>query len=526
MAPTDDGDSLDLRHYLGVFRRRWWIIALSGGIAAATALAVSFVQTPVYEARSSLLIQQQTSDALFNPTTGQPNDPQRDVDTEIQVVESLPIRTAVQKKLGHDVPDVSASSVAGTNVIEVSVRSTDRARAAAAANEYARQYIGFKRKQAVDDVLGAATQVKDKITQLEQQLAALPAASGQRAGFEQQISLFQQQLDQLQVGASLKTGGAQLVATAQIPQQAVEPTPLRNALLALAVGLVLGIAIAFLVDHFDDRIRSKEAFEDAAPGVAVLGLIPPVPGWSEPTEEHLATIELSGSPMAEAYRSARTAIQFLAIENPVKVLQITSAVPAEGKTTTAANLAVVFAHTGTRTVLIDCDLRRPRLHKFFGLPDAPGLTDVLLGRAQVEDVIQSVPDSPGLWLLPSGTKTTKPSELLATGAFARLVESVELSADFVIIDSPPVLPVTDGLVVANRVDATILIATTGQTTRRNIRRSLELCRQVGAPIVGAILNKVGEQEQYSYGRYGSYSYGGRSNGRRETTSEIPAAEKL
>ena len=423
-------------------------------------------------------------------------------------------------------PDVSASAVTGTNVIEVAVRSTDPKRAAAAADEYANAYITFKRKQAVDDVLGAATQVKDKITQLEGQLAALPADSSQRDGLEQQITLFQQQLDQLQVGASLKTGGAQLVAQAQVPDTPVEPQPLRNTLLALAVGLVLGIAIAFLVDHFDDRIRSKEDFEEASPGVAVIGLVPPVPGWSEVTEEHLATVELSASPMAESYRSVRTAIQFLAIESPVKVLQITSPVPGEGKTTTAANLAVVFASTGTRTVLIDCDLRRPRLNRFFGLPNEPGLTDVLLGRAQVEEVVRPVPDIPGLWLLPAGVKASNPSELLATASFARLIESVELSSDFVIVDSPPLLPVTDGLVVASRVDATILIATTGQTTRRNIRRSMELCRQVDAPIVGAILNKVSEQEQYAYSRYG-YAYGPRSRNRRGTSgSEIPASERL
>lgn len=504
MASPDDDDGLDLRHYLGVFRRRWWIIAACVGITSATALAASVLQTQVYEASSTLVIQERTSDTLFDPTTGQANDPQRAVATEVEVIERLPVRAAVQKALGRDVPEVSASSVTDTNVIELTVRSTDPALAARAADAYAEAYIEGKRTQAVDDVLGAATQVQDKIAQLQQQLDALPAASVQRDGLEQQIALFQQQLDQLQVGASLKTGGAQLVAEAEVPTSPVEPTPLRNTALAALVGLLLGIGIAFLVDHFDDRIRSKEDFEEVASGATVHGLIPSMPGWRKAAEEHLATVEMSASPIAEAYRSLRTSIQFMAIENPIKVLQITSAVPGEGKTTTAANLAVMFARAGVRTVLIDCDLRRPRLHRFFGLPTRAGLTDLLVGNAQLEDVISPVEADKQLWVIGAGARTSNPSELLATSVFQRKLETVRQSADFVILDSPPILPVTDGLVIANRVDATILVATADQTTSRNLRRTIELLRQVGAPLVGAILNRVGQQEQYGYSRYGGY----------------------
>lgn len=512
MPSPDEGDGVDLRHYLGVLRRRWWIIAACVGLTAASALAASLLQTSVYEASATLLIQQRTSDTLFDPNTGQANDPQRAVDTEVQVVESRPVRQAVQKKLGNDVPAVSASSVTGTNVIKVSVRSTDPALAANAANEYAAAYVQFKRKQAVDDVLGAATQVQRKISQLQQQLAALPAGSGQRAGFEQQIALFQQQLDQLQVGASIKTGGAEIVAKAGTPTSPVEPKPLRNTALGAALGLLLGVGLAFLVDHFDDRIRSKEDFEDVAAGIPVLALIPSMPGWRKPAEEHVATLEISASPIAEAYRSVRTAIQFMAIETPVKVLQITSPVPGEGKTTTAANVAVVFARAGARTVLIDCDLRRPRLHRFFGLSSEPGLTDLVIGQAQLEHVIKPVEADKQLWVVPAGTSTPNPSELLATAAFQRILEVVARGADFVIIDSPPVLPVTDGLVIANRVDGTILVATAEQTTRRNVRRTLELLGQVGAPLIGTVLNRVREQEQYGYPRYGAYAQGPRDRG--------------
>ncbi len=509
MTPADRSEGLDLRHYLGVLRRRWVIIAAFVIFTAASAFGTSILHTKVYEAHSTLLIQQRAGDTLFNQSSGQSNDPTRRIETEMQVIESIPIRAAVQKKLGKDVPNAAAQSVAGTDVVDVVVQSTDPALAAAAASEYANAYIDFKRTQAVDDVLGAAQQIQQKITELKAQVAPLPVDSITREGLEQQVVLFQQQLDQLQVGAALRTGGAQLVAPAFEPTDPVEPKPLRNGLLGAAVGLLLGLGLALLVDHFDDRIRSKEEFEEIAGQMPVIGLVPSMPGWRKPTEEHLATVEMYASPVAESYRSVRTAIQFMGIEDPVKSIQITSAVPGEGKTTTAANLAVVFAHSGGRTVLIDCDLRRPRLHRFFGLSNEVGLTDVVLGKARLEEVVMPVEVNEHLWVIPAGSSTLNPSELLASSAFRRVLEAVEAASDFVIVDSPPILPVTDGLVVANRVAATILVATATQTTTRNTRRTLELLRQVGAPLAGAILNRVSEQEQYGYRRDNAYAYGPR-----------------
>jgi len=477
------------------------------------------LQTPVYQGTAEVVLQTRTTESLFDPNTGEARDPARAVQTQIRVLESAPVMAAARRKIGS-LPKVSASPVGQTDVIQVHVESTDARRAASAANAYADSYIEFRRKQAVEEVLAAGNEVQAKVDDLQNQIQLLDQQLSGRPPLQQdqtekaiapvrqalvsQQSLFKQKLDQLQVDAALKTGGAQLVTPASVPTAPIKPRPARSAALALVIGLALGTGLAFFRDYLDDSIKTKEDVERAAGSRAVLGMIPAVGAWKDRKHALVASLVEPKSPVAEAYRTLRTSIQFMSLDRPMRTLQVTSAAASEGKSTTIANLGVALAQAGQRVVIVCCDLRRPRVHEFFALPNTIGFTSVLLGDVELASALQAVPGFERLQLLASGPVPPNPSELLAGRRAVEVLTAVQAEADVVLIDCPPVLPVTDAAVLSSRVDATLVVATAGTTTRKELQRTHELLDQVGAPVIGSVLNGVDPEGSYGY-RY-RYAY--------------------
>jgi len=497
----------------------------------AVALAMSYFQTPRYAATAKLLLKPRSSQSVFNTDAQVYSDPARSVQTEIEVIRTEPVEDLVRKKIGS-APPVQVRPVGQTDLVTIRAESTDAKRTAVIANAYSAAYIDFRRTQALDDLTKASEEVQSKITEIQAQIdnlgsttANLPAcvdtkttpdACNQRGPAEatvnarrttliSQLGLFQQRLNQLQVDVSLAGGGgAKLVTPASTPPEPFQPTPRRNAVLAIVLGLLFGVGLAFLVEYLDDSIKAKEDLERALPGLGVLGLIPAVPDWKSKEQSRVVSLSDPSSPAAEAYRILRTSIQFLGIDRQVRIIQVTSASAQEGKTTTLANLAVAFASSGLRTVAVCCDLRRPRLHAFFGLDNAVGFTSVLLGNVVLSKALQPVPGLDRLLILASGPLPPNPAELLSSSRTADLLRNLATQADIVLIDSPPVLPVTDSLVLSQRVDSTVLVSSAGTTTRKAIHRAAEMMHQVSAPVVGAVLNGVTEDS--SYGSYASRYY--------------------
>ncbi len=234
----------------------------------------------------------------------------------------------------------------------------------------------------------------------------------------------------------------------------------------------------------------------------MLAVIPRMTEWRNRTEAHLVSIEQPASPLAEAYRTLRTSVQFVSLGRSIRTVQVTSPRSQDGKSTTATNLAVALARAGQRVILIDCDLRRPRVHEFFGLPNAVGFTSVLVGDVPLVNAIQAVPGLDRLRVLASGPKPPDPSELLSSRRAHELIKAISEAGDLVIIDTPPVLPVADALVVSDVVDACILVVTVGSTTRKEVQRSAELLQQVEAPLIGVVMNGGAIERGYGYG-YGT-----------------------
>jgi succinoglycan biosynthesis transport protein ExoP len=503
---------MHFRDYISVLQRRKLLLVAAVVLVVGSALAVSFLQTPVYEARTRLLLEPNVS--VFGQST---QGVVSRAPTEIQVIESAPVAAKVREALGQPVPGASAVQVGQTDVVEIRVQSGSPSQAAKVANAYGDAYIAYRRQQAIDSLLAAAGEVQKKMDAVTRDIADLdahfvpdksgaPTARPDRDALVAQRVLFKQKLDELQVDASVKNGAASVVTPAGVPSAPIRPRPLRSAVLATAVGLIIGGALAFFFDHLDDSIKTKQDLERAVPNVAVLGMIPPSAGWKVKADTKVVSSSEPRSPAAEAYRGLRTSIRFLGIDRSLRTIQVTSASASEGKSTTVANLGVALARAGARVVIVCCDLRRPRVHDFFGLPNDVGLTTVLLGEVPLVNAVQQVPGEERLFLLASGEPPPNPSELLSSPRCDKLIASLHGGFEFVLIDSPPVLPVTDAVVVSARVDGTLLIATAGASTINQVARAAELLRQVDATLIGTVLNNASSGDTgygYGYGVYGA-----------------------
>ncbi|MDQ6797209.1 MAG: polysaccharide biosynthesis tyrosine autokinase [Actinomycetota bacterium] len=512
---TDTGVGLGFRDYLRIFVRRRYTILLVVFLIVGPVVTYSVLRAPVYAAKSRVLLETGKGESLVDPGSGRPADPARALKTQLEVFTGEPLRAAVRTKLGS-VPHISAKGVGETDVIEITAHDRGAKRAATIADAYADAYVELRRSQAVDNVVAAGQQVQTRLTnaksrldELDAQIATAPPdrqnalrQAPDRDALVSQVSVLRQKLANLQIDQGLTAGAAEVVTHAPVPTAPVSPRPFRAGLLALAAGLVVGTGVAFLQERLDDSVKTRNELTRLAGGRPVLGVIPVVADVAGATDRVVSVSE-PRSPAAEAYRSLRTSIQFLAIDAPVVTIEVTSPSPREGKTTTVANLGVAMARAGQRVVIVGCDLRRPIIHEFFGLDGSLGLTSVILGKAPLSAVLQVVPGQNRLTVLPSGPSPPNPAEILSSWRFAEVLSSLQQNADVVLVDAPPVLPVTDAMVLSGRVDATVLVALAGVTSRQEVSRAVEQLTQVGAPIVGTVLNGVEETGEYAYDYYRS-----------------------
>ncbi|MBM3692197.1 MAG: polysaccharide biosynthesis tyrosine autokinase [Actinobacteria bacterium] len=497
MEPRDD--AVDLRFYLGVLRRRAWVVVLATVAVAALAYGVSLTQSDVYEAGADVLIGRQASDQVF--VIGQGYDPRRNVQTEVRILGSRTVSDAASEAVGAA---VSVRIVADdeSDVVRVIARSSAPSFAARDANAYAKAYVDYRLGSTVQRLIAAGDEVTSKIAEIDTQIAALPATSTRRAPLEDQRAYLVEQQGRLEVSANLAdAGGAAVLAEADVPTAPVEPKPLRNALLGAFLGLLLGVGIALLLEYLDDTVKDHTALERIlGPGLPVLTEVPSLGGRREKVEHRLVVVDEPTSPAAEAIGMLRTSLLFRALDGQVTSYQVTSAIPGEGKTTVAANLAASLAGAGKRVVVVDLDLRRPRLHLYFGLANRVGVTSVLLGDVSVRDAMRRVAGVDGLFVMPSGPVPANPAEIMASSRLAELLGVLVAPIDLMIVDSPPVLAVSDAMALARIVDATILVARAGKSSRRAIQRAVSSLRQVKAPLLGAVLNDVSSDA-------GGYGYG-------------------
>jgi non-specific protein-tyrosine kinase len=503
---------MTLRDYRRVFIRRSWIVVAAIIATATPAIALSRQHPSVYSAHAKMLIRTAPGESVFGSAQQSVN-PDRLVHNEISVLEGDVVYARLKTNLGIELnpPRVSGSGFDDADVIKVTVESGDPRTAATLANGYVEAYIDVKREQAVDGMVAASTELQSTITDLQAQIEALDAqidasatdddsgVQADRRTLVDQQALFRQRIGQLHVDAALSEGNAQLVQPAFAPLDPIRPTPVRTAVLASIVGLLLGLGAAFMVDRLDDSIRDTNDLWRLGANLPVLATVPNV----TTRDNRPLSISAPDNPAVESYRHLRTNVQFHGIERKMRSIQVTSSRPGEGKTTTAANLAVVLSHTGSIVVLVDADLRKPALHRMFAVDGSNGLTNNLAGDP-MELTIQRITDQ--LWVIVGGPIPPNPSELLSGRRMHAFTEELAARFDYVIIDSAPLLAVSDAAAVSRHVDGVLLVAEAKRVSRPQLRQSLATLDRVGAPLLGIVMTraKIDTQvsEEYEYAQPG------------------------
>ncbi len=528
MAPEPQ----DLRTYLEVLQRRWRIIVAVIACTVVIALALSLSETKKYSATAEVLLNRQSAGSQFDSSSNAVADylnASRQLSNEVRALESGTVSAAVEER--YDGPlepeDVRVTmNATTTDVVEVRLTGTDPEAVAELVNLYVEVYIDVRRQQRIDDVLAAATQIQARIDGINGQIAEVrrpltdidallaldpddstlteqrelvePQVLAAATPLESQRGLYQQQLDNLQLSAGLaQSSGAQLLTPAEVPDEPVSPKPVTNTIFGIVIGLLLGLVAAFIRDALDERIRTLDDLLAVAPNLPILAMLPVIATDRAHGPSFITVRDVPESAATEDFRNLRTSIMFAGLERPVKVIQVTSAVAGEGKTTIAANLACAFAQSGERVTVVGADLRRPRIHQLFEQPRTPGLTDVLLRTSTLGDTVAT--GDTNLRVLCAGTASPNPSELLSSGATASVVQVLSEQSDTVIIDSTPVVPVADAAIVSRLVDAVLVIVDVRTTKRKVVRQALESLEQVGAPVLGLVLNGVKFGTSYGYG---------------------------
>jgi len=308
--------------------------------------------------------------------------------------------------------------------------------------------------------------------------------------------VFEKKISNLSPGPDTLT--ATVYERATLPGAQISPNPSRNGLLALLMGGALGVGLAFLLAFLDERWRSPQEAEQAI-GVPTLGLIPALPpARGRKGERRPDTAGL------EQYRMLRTNALHVLADSPSKVIMVTSPGPKEGKTTVCANLGTALAQAGKRTLIIDCDLRRPTMHKFFGLKNSYGAVDALVGGRSPHEVWQE--PMPGLCVMTAGPIPPNPAELLGSEHFVELLDLLRLEFDYVLVDSSPTQVVSDPAILASRVDGVLLVIDHQKTSKDAIQQSMRSLEIVGANILGTVMNKVKRSKGSYYSVY-DYHYG-------------------
>jgi succinoglycan biosynthesis transport protein ExoP len=518
---------MELRQYFNVLWKWMWLIVMAVLIAASASYLASRAATPLYRTRSTLLVGPGTQSANLN--TYDFYLAQQLAQTYAQLARREPVLKGVIQSLGLKrhwsslAGQVNASAVPNSQLLEISVVDSDPYRAKVIADAVAQQLILLSptnpSSMSPEEIEFTEAQLNDlqkkieessaEIDRLKQELDATNSAR-QIQSINNQISLQESKITNWQYTYSqlaLTRGGSSntlsILEEATVSTNPISPNIQMNVLMASALGLVLAVGGAFLVEYLDDTVKTPEDAVNST-NLPLLGAIARIEG--DNYAEMLVAAHHPLSPIVEACRVLRTNIQFSTVDHPANTLMVTSPGPSEGKSVLIANLAVVIAQSGNRVILVDTDLRRPVQHRIFSLPNRNGLSDSVLH--PVDDIRERLQDTgiANLQLLSSGSLPPNPAELLGSERMGLLIEELKKHADTIIFDSPPVLVVADAAILGSKLDGVILVNDSGNTRTVEARRAVEELRRGRVNLLGVVLNRMplGGRGSYYYYNYSYY----------------------
>jgi capsular exopolysaccharide synthesis family protein len=462
---------VELRDYIRILRSSWVLIVALTLVGVAAAAGYSLLQTPQYSSSAKVFVSTSNGSTVSELQQGNTFTQQR-VKTYSDLVTTPIVLLPVINELQLDTTgealakQISASAPLDTTLIEITAVNSDPALAADLATA----------------VSQSLTQVVSNIESTE---AAAPAAEGEAAT------------------TTPSPVRLTLVQHAAVPQSPMSPNVPLNIVLGALVGLALGVGAAVLKATLDTRIRNERDVELITETPIIGGIVYDPKAKERPLIVHADP----QSPRAESFRTLRTNLQYLEPGRGDRAFVITSSIESEGKSTTTANLAIALADAGARVILVDADLRRPKVDSYMGIEGAVGLTDLLIGRAELQDVIQRWGRNQ-LYVLPAGRIPPNPSELLGSTQMFKVLEELKGAFDVVLFDAPPLLPVTDAAVLARSVGGAIVVVAAGRAHKQHLRGAIAALENVDAPVSGIVMTMLPTKgpDAYGYGRYG-YGYG-------------------
>jgi capsular exopolysaccharide synthesis family protein len=361
----------------------------------------------------------------------------------------------------------------------------------------------------IQPLLELYQQIYSNLVVLGQPVESGSNASSRLAQLQSTLDLYQNlyinllsSLETVRLARLQNTPNIVQIEPAVQPEEPIRPRPLTNTALAGAVGLMLAAGIVFLIEYLDDTLKTPEDVEQVL-GVPVLGFVAEMRYKSRsPAEVYVS--RQPRSPVSEAFRSLRTNLEFASVQKPIQTIIITSPGPAEGKTTVAVNLAAIFALSGKCVALVDADMRRPHVHRFLGLPNRDGLSNLFRSQAGASSVMRTKLELPHLMEITSGSLPPNPAELLGSERMGQILDELRQQVDIIVIDTPPSL-VADAQILAGKVDAVLFVIQPGITHAEMAKASFELFKRAGARVIGTVLNRIPRNRSYYYGGYKYYS---------------------
>lgn len=528
---------MELREYVKLLRKWLWLIVVTTVSAAIIAYVISRGQTPIYQATATVLINQARS-PVRGTEYADVLTSERVARTYAELLKGWPVLEEAVRKMGftqefRDLQrayqiNVSVTPLRDTQLINLQVQANDPTLAAELANtlpevfkrvNQARQRERFETtRQEMQAELAAVEKdiiaTQEAITKLADSQSAEDKAQVSRLQsalkrYEATYNSLLNNLAELRLTEAQSTDNVVLATPAQPPKNPVRPRVLFNTLLAAIVGAMLAVGVAFLIEYLDDTVKTPDDVR-AVSNLPTLATV--VRLDAETPQQRLVALTAPRSPEAEAYRVLRTNLRFSSLDKPLGTLVVTSAGPGEGKSTTAANLAIVFAQAGSRVLLVDADLRRPSIHKLLQVPNNIGLTTALVQLGNRPEEFVQATALQNLSVLTSGPIPPNPAELLGSARMRDLLAQLHERYDLIVIDSPPVLAVADATILSNQVDGTLLVASAGETRFEMLVRALERMDGVGIRPLGVVLNKLtantgGSYYYYYYAQYHSSDEG-------------------
>jgi capsular exopolysaccharide synthesis family protein len=502
-------DHLDLERVLGILRRRWWVIVSLALLVAVAAFAFSKSQEKKYTATASLLFQTSALTQQASGLQGAGNSVSADpvvMATNVQLLShQAGVAQATARVVGHGLTPggvlsaVSISQSGTTNVATVSATTASPLTARAIANTWATQFIAIQQRQQQTAVAQALRLVEKQISALSRQQLAGQNGQG-----------LVDRAESLRILGRLQNGGAQIVTRAKKPSGPSSPKVARSTALGLLLGLLLGLCVAFLLERLDRRMKNVDDLE-AAYGLPVLAAVPRSRSYALPPRAD--AVDHAGD--SEVFKLLRAYLRYFNVDRELRTLLIASAAPGDGKSTIARNLAEAAQETGTKTLLVEADLRRPGLAKHYGLPIGPGLSELLSGTVAVHEAIRSIPiatrvngatSEVALDLLVAGHPPPNPAELVESNAMAEVLSWAAEHYELVVVDTPPIGVVSDAISLLHKVDGVLVVSQLGKNTRDAAEFLRKRLVGVNAPLLGVVANGLRAKGQAAYGYGYGYAY--------------------